>query len=349
MINQNWLRNVLTFTIGWLFSLLMWRLIRVSFIISSLKVFGLSFSLLNFVLFIVITSIIAGLSFGSIQFYNDFLPKKKKSFGFLIVKAIVAHFLIMLCLYGVIFLALKYSKLGPELSFQTFIKNPLIVSNFLYALLTNTIIIIIMYLNKLLGRGVLFKLLTGQFYIPKEEFRVFMFLDLESSTQHAENLGHIRYSKLIQDCFYDLRVIAHTKVEVYQYVGDEAVLTWKANKNIDNCLLAFFLFKKQLQLKSDYYEQAYGFVPVFKAGAHIGLVTVTEVGGLKREIAYHGDTLNIASRIQGLCKTFNEDVLISSELHNRINNKSQYKFKALENLILRGKKESTLIYAISMK
>jgi adenylate cyclase len=287
-------------------------------------------------------------SFGSVQFYNDFLPKKNKSFGFLIVKAIIAHLIIMLCLYGVIFFMLKYSKLGPELSFRTFIKNPLIATNFLYALITNTAIVITIYLNSLFGRGILFKLITGQFYIPKEEFRVFMFLDLESSTQHAENLAHIKYSKLIQDCFYDMRVIAKTKAEVYQYVGDEAVLTWKSVKNIDDCLLAFFLFKKQLQLRSDYYNKEYDFLPSFKAGVHIGLVTVTEVGGLKREIAYHGDTLNIASRIQGLCKTYNENILISSELYDFVINKKQYKFKAIEELILRGKKESTLIYAVDL-
>jgi adenylate cyclase len=41
---------------------------------------------------------------------------------------------------------------------------------------------------------------------------------------------------------------------------------------------------------------------------------VTEVGRHKKEIAYHGDTINTAARIQGQCKPLNADLLISRTL-----------------------------------
>jgi len=58
----------------------------------------------------------------------------------------------------------------------------------------------------------------GRFYITREESQFFMFLDLQSSTKHAENLGHIRYSKIIQDCFNDLGIVVGNETEIYQYV-----------------------------------------------------------------------------------------------------------------------------------
>lgn len=51
------------------------------------------------------------------------------------------------------------------------------------------------------------KLVTGRFCTPTAEERNFMFLDLQASTTLAEQLGHIKYSMLIQDCFNDLGVV----------------------------------------------------------------------------------------------------------------------------------------------
>ncbi len=49
------------------------------------------------------------------------------------------------------------------------------------------------------GPGNLRRLLMGKYYHPRLENRIFLFLDLKSSTTHAERLGHNRYSSLIQD------------------------------------------------------------------------------------------------------------------------------------------------------
>ena len=98
----------------------------------------------------------------------------------------------------------------------------------------------------MLGKGNLLKIVTGQFYVPKEDRRIFMFLDLRSSTAVAERLGHVQYSLLIQDCFRDLAVVEDFMAEVYQYVGDEAVLVWKIEEGCDLVELhqSFFLLFK---------------------------------------------------------------------------------------------------------
>jgi adenylate cyclase len=146
-----------------------------------------------------------------------------------------------------------------------------------------------------------------------EEDRIFMFLDMKSSTTHAEKLGAGRYSMLVQDCFFDMTKAARqSKAEIYQYVGDEAVLTWKTSElNLINSVQHFFSFRKNLRSRSSHYRHQYGIVPEFKAGIHHGRVIRTQVGDIRKSIAFHGDAVNTASRIQSKCNDLGCDLLVS--------------------------------------
>jgi adenylate cyclase len=87
-------------------------------------------------------------------------------------------------------------------------------------------------IDRKLGKGNLWLVMTGRFFKPREEERIFMFLDLKASTTIAEKIGHYKFSLLIQDCFSDISVVERYEAEVYQYVGDEVVLTWKAKQDL---------------------------------------------------------------------------------------------------------------------
>ena len=52
------------------------------------------------------------------------------------------------------------------------------------------IIIFFRQLDRILGPGVLLSYLLGRYHRPHREARIFMFLDLKSSTSLAEELGH---------------------------------------------------------------------------------------------------------------------------------------------------------------
>ena len=200
-------------------------------------------------------------------------------------------------------------------------------------------------INLMLGGNNLWKILLGRFYIPHEENRIFMFLDLQSSTEYAERLGHIEYSMLIRDCFNDLGVVIDNEAEIYQYAGDEAILTWKLRDGLrnQNCINAFFNFKNQLLKKKKYYKEKYNVIPFFKAGLNDGIVVATEVGKYKKEIAYHGDTINTAARIQGKCNEFRQELLLSESLKNKLN-PTGIQFELLGNIPLRGKRADVNIY-----
>jgi adenylate cyclase len=210
----------------------------------------------------------------------------------------------------------------------------------IYTFPMSFVISFINQMNKKFGPGILVPMLLGRYRHPREERRVFIFMDLESSTTHAETLGHIEYSAMLRDSFLDInRVVSRYRAEVYQYVGDEIVVSWPADGRMDRLACVQFFFDCQLLFmqKEAHYKGRYGFIPRFKAGLHQGIVTAVEVGDIKRDIAYHGDTLNTASRIQAKCKEYGSDLLISDEVEKAIDWPGQYSKTFVGQVALRGK------------
>ena len=175
-------------------------------------------------------------------------------------------------------------------------------------------------MNKKFGPGILLKYVTGKYFNPKEENRILMFFDLKSFTTIAENLSHLLYSKFVQDYFAELTdPILDRKGQIYQYVGDEAVITWEKEDGLQdsNCLTFYYDFIDRLERKRDHFMKLYSVFPEFKAGLHGGKVIVTWIGELKKEIVYIGDVLNTTARIQEDCKRLHKDFLISENLLNK--------------------------------
>ena len=294
-----------------------------------------------------LVSIIGGCLFGALSGYAQILTEEK---GY--KKISIQKLLLLRILYVLLFLftmiSLAYLFFGEEITFLEFAFEPGSFAIYLYIVVVDVFMFGLRQVNLFLGGGNLWKLFRGKFYSPREEERIFMFLDLQSSTSHAERLGHIQYSKLIQDCFNDLGIVVENEAEIYQYVGDEVVLTWTPDTGLSrsNCVNAYYNFQQQLKAKEEHYRSNYACLPHFKAGVNIGTVTVTEVGKYKKEIAYHGDAINTAARIQGKCNEFGKELLISENLKNALEG-IEFTFEHLGTMELRGKQEHVAIYAVA--
>lgn len=191
--------------------------------------------------------------------------------------------------------------------------------------------------------------LLGKYHLPIQEERIFMFLDMRSSTTIAENIGHQSYFNLMSDYYSDMtEPIIESDGEIYQYVGDEIVISWPKSKGLHkaNCLSCFYGIKNSIVQRAAYYEDNYGILPVFKAALHIGEVTTGEIGILKKEIIYTGDVLNTTARIQSKCNQFNTDLLVSKTLINELNLPNSYKIIEVDKLKLRGKSKFTELCTI---
>lgn len=200
-----------------------------------------------------------------------------------------------------------------------------------------------------IGHGVLLNFFTGKYHQPTEEERIFMFLDMKSSTTIAEQLGHIRYFELLREYYADLSgPVVDYRGEVYQYVGDEIVLSWPCEAGIrdNNCIRCFFAMREALRKQSGRYREKFGLAPTFKAGLHYGKVTTGEIGVLKKEIIFTGDVLNATARIQGLCNTYDVDLLLSSDLINSLDLGPEFQARPLGQSELRGRKEGVELYTV---
>ena len=297
----------------------------------------------------ILTAFLTGPIFGAISGYAQILTEESGSKR-ISIRKLLALRVVYVLLFLVSLIALAYAFYGEDLSFIEFAFEPGSYAIYFYIVSVDIFMLGLRQVNLFLGSNNLWQLFRGKFYTPREEERIFMFLDLQSSTKHAENLGHIEYSKMIQDCFNDLGVVVENEAEIYQYVGDEAILTWKLEDGLrdQNCLNAYFNFQQQLGLRKEHYLQKYNCTPIFKAGMNAGIVTVAEVGKFKKEIAYHGDTINTAARIQGKCNELQHELLISESLKDKLSN-SGFTFARLGSKELKGIKKQVLLYGVYLR
>ena len=219
----------------------------------------------------------------------------------------------------------------------------------LYCLIIYSLLVFLLQINQLLGEGVLWKFIRGKYHRPREEERIFMFLDMKSSTKIAEQLGHVRFYTLLNELFYEISMpVLYTKAEIYQYVGDEVVLTWELKEGLENsnCLKSFFLFQERLAVNAEHYLNDFGVKPEFKAGLHFGKVVSAQIGDLKKEIVYNGDVLNTTARIQDECNKYNRDCLVSGTLMNRLSKKNGFLWERIEAVTLRGKGTEVELFSV---
>lgn len=199
-----------------------------------------------------------------------------------------------------------------------------------------------------IGQNVLLNSFTGKYHHPVEEERIFMFLDMKSSTEIAEKLGHVKYFKLLKEYYSDLSdpIITYGG-EIYQYVGDEVVVTWKlSEKRRTNSINCFFSMQASLANQVEKYESRYGVCPTFKAGMHVGNVTTGEIGVIKKDIVFTGDVLNTTARIQGLCNTYQVELLLSKQIVQALELEKSFDLIELGERELRGKNEKVILYTI---
>ena len=208
----------------------------------------------------ILVTIIGASILGSLEvlFFGRLL--RKKPLGIAISIKTIFYILFILFFVSIVRLYLASAELGKSMfgadildQYLGFLFSGRVVMTIIFWGIVCSLSIFILHVSDKFGHGVLLNFILGKYHHPKEEKRIFMFMDLKSSTTIAENLGHERYSYFIQDCFRDLHpAIIESQGEIYQYVGDEAIITlpYETARQNNNCLNVFFAFEKELEKKS---------------------------------------------------------------------------------------------------
>jgi len=237
-----------------------------------------------------------------------------------------------------LFVLVVYYNLFYNGDLDSFNFSP-IISIGVYALFVESFIIVLLLIKRNLGRGYFSDFFKSRYLTPSEEERVFLFIDMIDSTPLVQQIGSYRYSRLMQDCFTDLSDITlNYNGLLYQFVGDEAVITWKISKGFkfSDCLDFYFAYLQTLEIKKDYYTEKYGVSPKFRAAANSGKVTIALVGDIKRQITYYGNVLNICARLQKLPGNNENQIIISEDFYNKVFECKHYRFYPKTDFNLKG-------------
>ncbi|TKB49379.1 adenylate/guanylate cyclase domain-containing protein [Ferrimonas sediminicola] len=219
-----------------------------------------------------------------------------------------------------------------------------------YLVLVRTGLAFIEQMGLLVGPRVLLNIGMGKYHKPRYEERIFLFLDMVSSTAHAEALGDYRFSRLIQDCFDLLSdVVTQNQGEIYRYVGDAVLISWpqRHRSRARLCLNVYFDFVQTLYWNRHYFQKEYGFVPKFKAAAHGGQVVAALVGVYKQEISFFSDVLNTLARLQDQCGPLGCQMLISHQVKDALDGEHNYDLLSLGPVRLKGKQQEIEVFSVS--
>jgi len=195
-----------------------------------------------------------------------------------------------------------------------FLEDPTLFESLEFSVALVIMVSIALELRRLIGPGVFGAVLFGRYRYPRAERRLFLMLDIVGSTAVAERLGPERFLAFLNRWIHVLtEPLLATKGRIYRYVGDEAILTWEWTAGAAERALAFAVDATHaVAADAEIWKRDFGEIPRMRIALHGGPVIAGEMGDLKREITFLGDTLNTAARIAGVARNHNALVLASA-------------------------------------
>ena len=273
-----------------------------------------------------------------------------------LIKLVFTFFLFVVVAFAMLAVYFVFSKHKTYDEFvNTFYKEVFLTRAFLIFMIDLGIMtlltILILEVTDKYGPGAFWGMMRGKYNKPKIENRIFIFLDINDATTIAEKLGHTKYFRLLREFFADITIpILANGGEIYQYVGDEVVLSWKNTPlNKIRCLKfirhAYFVVKR----KESRYIKRFGVAPSFKTGMHAGEVTAGVIGIVKKDLVYSGDTLNTTARIRGKCHELNHQFVLSGDFLHEFYTPHSYQITEIGEMEFKGRTEKEKLYALSFE
>jgi adenylate cyclase len=221
---------------------------------------------------------------------------------------------------------------------------------------TTLIFVITLQVAGLLGRRTFRNLLLGRYRNPRAERRFFLFVDVIGSTAIFERLGALQAHRFLAAVFSAAaEPVAACRGEIYQYIGDEIVVTWTEeegrgqNPSEALPLRCFFLMEESLRNLKDTFSAQFAAEPGLRAALHLGEVIAGEVGEQRRAIVYHGDVMNTASRLEQATRDLGCRFIASADAVQALHSTDDYQLKDLGALKLRGRKEPIRAWAVERR
>ncbi len=195
------------------------------------------------------------------------------------------------------------------------------------------------------------EIIAGNTFLEGEMKRVtLLFSDLRSFTNLVEK-NHPRHVVTIMNQYFNEMNIAikANRGLILQYVGDEIEAVFGApvgfEDHPDMAVKAALEMRQRLEELNVKFEKQ-GFQPLAHGiGIHSGAVLAGNIGSQERmSYSLVGDTVNSASRIEGLTKEYGCDIIISQTTFNLLT--ESYNTRPLAQVKVKGKENKIIIHQL---
>jgi adenylate cyclase len=205
--------------------------------------------------------------------------------------------------------------------------------------------------GKYISQEVRDEILSGRIPLDGEMTRATMlFSDLRDFTPFVESTHPKQVVSIMNQYFSEMaEAIKRNNGLILQYVGDEIEAVFGApvphDDHPDMAASAALDMKRRLVHLNERLK-AQGVAPFRHGiGIHTGAVLAGIIGSKERSsYALVGDTVNLASRIQGLTKEFACDIILSQTTHDLV--AGAYQMEPLRAVRVKGKRQEILTYKL---
>lgn len=205
--------------------------------------------------------------------------------------------------------------------------------------------------SKYVSKELLDELLKKQQHLTlggeKRELTVF-FSDIRGFTGISEQLPPEELVHLLNEYLTEMtKIILSHQGTVDKFIGDAIMAIWNApvknpNHAVKACKAAVEQVKALRKLQDEWSKRN---VPVLEIGCgiHTGPAVIGNMGSSERfDYTAIGDTVNLASRLEGLTKVYGVSIIISESTHAAIQN--EFPCRKLDAVKVKGKKKPVTIY-----
>ncbi|OQA13721.1 MAG: Adenylate cyclase 1 [bacterium ADurb.Bin363] len=139
--------------------------------------------------------------------------------------------------------------------------------------------------------------------------------------------------------------IKNNKGFIDKYIGDAIMALFPENPE-DAVNAGIFMLQELEKYNERRIEKGYEPIEI-GIGIHTGKLMLGTVGGENRmDGTVISDNVNLASRIEGLNKFYGTGILVSSDTMDGIKNKNMFKFRFIDKVRVKGKKEPIEIFEV---
>ena len=186
---------------------------------------------------------------------------------------------------------------------------------------------------------------------PKEKEITIFFSDVRDFTTISEKLKTPKNVIEMLNIYMTPMVDIITSYEgtIDKFIGDAIMAYWNAPIDVENhadkAVKSAIEQIKALQKVNKIIKEKFNIEINIGMGINTGIATIGEMGTKGRAVyTIIGDSVNTASRLEGLCKYYGAKIIISEATKNKL--KEKYIIRELDIVQVKGKNEGLKIYEV---